>query len=121
MMHNRSNVGESSWEWKSSPFELFNKREEPELFVTEFITYNQTLALRPFCFNNLQGKGNHSCSCLSVLKNGDDDSFYEAVAQYQVMFGNLKKDDQKMVEWGISMSHVMLPWKRKDWPMSIRK
>jgi hypothetical protein len=71
--------------------------EEPELILTEFISYNQTLALRPFCFNNLQGKGTHSCSCLSALKNGDDDSFYEAVAQYQVMFGNLKKDDQKMV------------------------
>jgi hypothetical protein len=34
---------------------------------------------------------------LLQLSVGSDDSFYEAVAQYQVMFGNVKKDDPKMV------------------------
>jgi hypothetical protein len=68
MMHNRSIVGYISREWKSSPFEFINKKEEPELILNEYISYNQTLSLRPFCFNNLQGKGNHFYSRLSSLK-----------------------------------------------------
>jgi hypothetical protein len=95
MMQDRINVGDSKREWKSSPFELFNKRNEPDFIFSEHITCNQTLANRPCCFNTAQGTGNHTCSCLSALESEKGDSFFEAVAEYQYMFGSLTKDDQK--------------------------
>ena len=72
-----------NWEWKLSPFELFKKKDEQFIFH-EFISYNQTLALRDNCSNHLVGKGHLPCKCLSVLMEGDADCYYAAVAEYQM-------------------------------------
>jgi hypothetical protein len=115
MMQDRINADDSNREWKSSPFELFHKRKEPDFILNELISYNQTLANRPCCFNTVQGKGSHTCSCLSALENGKDDSFYEAVAEYQYMFGSLNKDDQKkmVIEWMRNMPATGIQKKKK--------
>jgi hypothetical protein len=53
MMQDRINADDSNREWKSSPFELFHKRKEPDFTLNELFSYNQTLANRPCCFNTV--------------------------------------------------------------------
>ena len=93
--------------WNESPYELFAKKgqfkhDDYDIWK-EFVEYNHTLANRKYCVNRLQyDERDKSCSCLSVLKEGPSVNAYtEAVAEWQVMFGHLPKDDQKkiVIEW----------------------
>jgi hypothetical protein len=103
MMEDNNDVAGVEISWQSSSYELFDKKKKihEEIIQKEFISYNQSLALRPQCFNTLQGKGHLSCNCLSVLLKGEGDCFFQAVAEYQLMFGKLTKEQQKtvVIEW----------------------
>jgi hypothetical protein len=74
---------------------------EEESILDDFIAYNDGLAFKPYCINRIRQEGSKEkqCRCLHVLRNSS--LFTEAVAEYQLHFGRLKRHDQQCVvtEW----------------------
>lgn len=83
-----------------SPYELFGKKgvKEDDIY-SAFIEYNQELACRSCC-SNVFNPTTLSCNCLSIFLEAPG-KYCEAVAEYQLVFGRLKSEEQKkvLIEW----------------------
>jgi hypothetical protein len=84
--------------------------------IEDFIHYNDELASRPYCLHRVRQEGNNKqkkCYCLRIL--GESPAFLEAVAEYQVYFGGMKREEKQkiLVEWiRTSRFHYKGPVKR---------
>jgi hypothetical protein len=99
-------LGIASGKRRSTPFDKlrineFKSVEMEESMVEEFIAYNESLAWQDCCLLRARAssKKDKRCQCLHVLR--DSVHYCEAVSQYQLYFGKLKRDDQQriVVQW----------------------
>lgn len=86
-----------------SPYGFFKGKEKKtdEELVKLLTKFNfDVLASKDFCNDKFKG-GKLKCNCLSILAEGEDNIFCQAVAEYQLVFGRQKGEEQKrlVIEW----------------------
>jgi hypothetical protein len=82
----------------NTPYDYFQlpkkERLSDEQVHFKFSTWCQSITVEDCCMNILNKTPKLTCYCLEVISHGTK-SYCDAVAEYLMMFGQLKGDDQK--------------------------
>lgn len=98
----------------NTPYDYFKiqKKEQlsDEYIHFKFSTWCRSIAVEECCMNILNKTPKLQCNCLEVISHSTE--FCDAVAEYLMMFGQLKGDDQKklMIEWMNQQISVSEKW-----------
>jgi hypothetical protein len=97
-----SEAGDGNGRRRATPFDKVKATEkgnnqDDSMILGDFILYNEGIAAKANCLHRAQclRVKVKKCSCLHVLRNAP--LYTEAVAQYQLFFGRLKRQEQQRI------------------------
>jgi hypothetical protein len=110
-----SEAGDGNGRRRATPFDKVKATEnknnqDDSMILGDFILYNEGIAAKPNCLHRAQclRVKVKKCSCLHVLRNAP--LYTEAVAQYQLFFGRLKRQEQQRILSKNQIKSLSLQW-----------